>query len=439
MAERGDDVLSLCGSDQEGSALSDFSGFEPADIGLCTHEASHVVVSHTLSKTKKGDAVTPGKVKPHASKKGKNKVSKQKPSVSSVKKPAQSVNVEPSALDIDKLTSLEISQLRELLGVSIQDEGPSIFDLYGDKPDNLIIERDYEGPAEDIEIIPEFQARPLQKQLKDALFFEENECTDTNNNIIDDNAGDWDLPKLKIPKKGDSVSPSLASLINTACTSQCEVDDIIGKHKIPANCSSMVAPSVNPEIWSEIARKAQSYDKAFQDIQTLIATGMVPMIKLVSLLKRNLSEEAKSHISDAITLLGQAQFNISIRRRYMIRPYLKKKYSPLCNITTPITNQLFGDDLSKEMKKCETSVSVARDNYNYGQFSGFRGQNRGRGRGRFPYRGYGNTNPGYAQQGYGGGRGYRHHPYARPNQFRQPQMLAPKKGPRTATVAHPSD
>ena len=80
----------------------------------------------------------------------------------------------------------------------------------------MIIERDYEGPAEDIEIIPEFQARPLQKQLKDALFFEENECTDTNNNIIDDYAGDWDLTKLKIPQKRDSVSPSLASLINTA-------------------------------------------------------------------------------------------------------------------------------------------------------------------------------------------------------------------------------
>ena len=100
----------------------------------------------------------------------KNKVSKQKPSVSSVKNPVQLVNVEPSALDINKSTSLEISQLRELLGVSIQDEGPSIFYLYGDKPDNLIIEMDYEGPAEDIEIIPEFQARPLQKQLKDAFF-----------------------------------------------------------------------------------------------------------------------------------------------------------------------------------------------------------------------------------------------------------------------------
>ena len=53
MAERGDDVLSLCGSDQEGSALSDFSGFEPADIGLCSHEASNVAVSHTSSKTQR--------------------------------------------------------------------------------------------------------------------------------------------------------------------------------------------------------------------------------------------------------------------------------------------------------------------------------------------------------------------------------------------------
>ena len=76
MDERGDDVLSLCGSDQEGSSLSDFSGFEPADIGLCTHEASNAVVSHTSSKTKKGDVVTPGKVKPHASKKGNKKCHK---------------------------------------------------------------------------------------------------------------------------------------------------------------------------------------------------------------------------------------------------------------------------------------------------------------------------------------------------------------------------
>ena len=72
-------------------------------------------------------------------KKGKNKVSKhdnsqQKLSGSSVK----SSNVEPSVLGVNNLTHLEISQL----SFNIQDEGPSTFYLYGDKLDNLVIERD---------------------------------------------------------------------------------------------------------------------------------------------------------------------------------------------------------------------------------------------------------------------------------------------------------
>ena len=89
----------------------------------------------------------------------------------------------------------------------------------------------------------------------------------------------------------------------------------------------MSAPSVNPEIWSEINRKAQTYDKAFQDIQTLIAMGMIPIIKLIQLLKSKMSEKVQNLVSDTTVLLGQAQFNLSVRRRYMIRPFLKRKYS----------------------------------------------------------------------------------------------------------------
>lgn len=74
------------------------------------------------------------------------------------------------------------------------------------------------------------------------------------------------VAQKKAPKKGDDVSSSLAKMINTACTSQCELDDIMSKYKIPSNSDKMGAPSVNAEIWSDIGRKAQSYDKAFQDI-----------------------------------------------------------------------------------------------------------------------------------------------------------------------------
>lgn len=88
MAGRGDDVLSLQGSDQEGSALSEFSGFEDDDIF-----SSKVIANYSVEKpsgSKKSDVITPdctknkeknekgpGKANPKApSKKGKNKAQK---------------------------------------------------------------------------------------------------------------------------------------------------------------------------------------------------------------------------------------------------------------------------------------------------------------------------------------------------------------------------
>ena len=47
----------------------------------------------------------------------------------------------------------------------------------------------------------------------------------------------------------------------------------------------------------------------------------------------------------------------------MNRPHLKMKYSNLCSLNTPVTSFLFGDDVQKEIKKCDTSMSIAKDQY----------------------------------------------------------------------------
>lgn len=337
--------------------------------------------------------------------------------------------------DIGSLSSSDILQLREMLGVSSVPEGPSVFDLYGDDPARLTVQIENEGPCSDVEFEPSgAPAKSLSAQLKDA-FFDDAQNKDENEQLVDDDIP-WQLPKLKAPKKGEAISASLASLINTACSSQCDVEGILNTYKLPSNCENLSAPLVNSEIWSEINRKAQTYDKSFQDIQTLIGMGMIPIIKLVSLLKSKMSEEAQKLVSDSMVLLGQAQFNLSVRRRYMIRPFIKKRYASLCNIATPVTSKLFGDDLNKEIKKCDTSISVARDQY--APFGGFRGHGRGRARGRgFPFRGY-SHNPNFSGQY--GGRGFnRYHPYNRqPAQFRQQQYQIPKKG-RSATVTSHND
>ncbi|KAK6196350.1 hypothetical protein SNE40_001591 [Patella caerulea] len=40
---------------------------------------------------------------------------------------------------------------------------------------------------------------------------------------------------------------------------------------------------------------------------------------------------------------------------------LHPKYFNLCNLNTPITTFLFGDDVGKEIRKCETSLRLRHD------------------------------------------------------------------------------
>lgn len=83
--------------------------------------------------------------------------------------------------------------------------------------------------------------------------------------------------------------------------------------------------------------------------------GVAPIVRIAEILRSNNSQtpEIKTLLSDTLTLLGQMHYHLSLRRRYMIRPLLKKKYSRLCNMSMPITKQLFVDDFSKEVKNCE--------------------------------------------------------------------------------------
>ena len=490
MAGNKDDVLSL-DSGEEGS---EFSGFEPLKDSeakqVCVSKVSDVVGSNIQEK-KKGKASSKTSKTPNdnvlsSSTKKSAKTSVQKdsvlPSVSSApsgsakscssksvsqrslvskssSKSKTSKTKKSNTIDLDNLSENDILKLRQVIGLESVNFGHEMADeedinyVFGDSLENLPevhVEFENEGPCSDVEVIPMSEnnsskqpLRAIENEISNALFDSEkvqNSPADHNEVVTYDDSFMWQLPKLKVPQRGDPISPSLASLINVACSSQCDTDEIMTKYKLPSNCEKLAPPLVNGEIWSEIQKKAQTYDKAFRDIQSLIASGLIPMFELLTVLKDQIQSNAKARtlLSDSITLLGQAQFNLSLRRRYMIRPYLKKKYANLCNINTPITSFLFGDDVQKEIRKCDTSMSVTKEQYN------FYGPQRTRGRAR----GRGASQRGYGYHAYGNfqaGRSYnRYQPYGRPpmqfSQYRYPtQYQIPKKAKKTATVTSPED
>ena len=122
-----------------------------------------------------------------------------------------------------------------------------------------------------------------------------------------------------------------------------------------------------------------------------------------------------------------------------MKPYVKTQFSALCNMKTPITTNLFGDDLLLEIKKCEMAVKNGkyvpsfRRNVNRGfphyNRSNYQGQSvgpmRGRGRVMNGYCPYMMGNWSQSNFGYGGQYG----------QFGHQHQITKKKSQTASTSA----
>jgi len=116
---------------------------------------------------------------------------------------------------------------------------------------------------------------------------------------------------------------------------------------------------VNTEVCRIIDRKGHSQDKGLQDVQSLLTASMIPIIKLAECIKKSvIKSQCKGLISDALTLMGQVQYNLSVKRRYCIRPHLNRKYASICTVSMPITTKSFGDDVSKYLKACDSLLNI---------------------------------------------------------------------------------
>lgn len=384
------------------SENSEFSGFDK--VPEVAHEE---IVKTTVNENPKNDKKS----------KTKKKEKQEKPKKTVTKKRVKSKN--KSGIDIDNLSESDLVALRRKLLLdkpqkeketrqksNIQsffeeedDFVPDYHDYDEDENSNLISKEDYRnGRNMRIEIdrqdlsdsgsdcqvrVNNSKNKNLSKSMIDAMFND----SDTENNTVPDD--EWAMPQLKAVQKGKCINSSLAKLINTACTSPCETENLLQKFPIPENCDMLPAPLVNAEVWKILDRKARSYDQLFGQIQNLLAAGMVPIIKLIDIVKDMAkNDKAKELVSESLTLLGQVQYQLSLRRRYLIRPSLKKKYKNLCNQSTPVSSKLFGDDIAKEIKNCEAVSSIALSRFE-NEARPFRGRSmyRGsRGRGRFhPY------------------------------------------------------
>lgn len=120
--------------------------------------------------------------------------------------------------------------------------------------------------------------------------------------------------------------------------------------------------------------------KVSSNLQRLLAYGMIPVITLTGILKTKkpdikLMREA---VSKAMTVLCNTHFELSVKRKLMLKPYIDRKFHQLCNKNEEIGTNLIGDEIGKKLNQIN---EVNKINKNISERSY---RSRG-GRGRYPY------------------------------------------------------
>ena len=159
-------------------------------------------------------------------------------------------------------------------------------------------------------------------------------------------------------KTSSSIDANLAdiakSLINEKLSKE-KLSELQAKYLRPENCTNLVAPKINKQIWQQLRQETRNTDTTFQKAQSLLMSGLYAVLQLCN----SSSGEQKNTLAHTAVLLLSANRDLNLKRRDLIRPDLNKQYAALCNPSTTVSTFLFGDDLNKEVEELTKSNKLS--------------------------------------------------------------------------------
>ena len=165
---------------------------------------------------------------------------------------------------------------------------------------------------------------------------------------------------------GDNVDDTLSQIVNLGIRSVIDrkkSKELCETYVRPENCNALVVPKINRELWntSSLAKIIKDEDKEYQLAQRYLNQGMIPLIQILEnlLTEKNVENNFKL-AKDSLQLLAYAHRDMSNLRRQRIKTVVTDKYRPLCNESTPLTENLLGDELEKQIKTMDEMQKVGK-------------------------------------------------------------------------------
>ena len=131
--------------------------------------------------------------------------------------------------------------------------------------------------------------------------------------------------------------------------------ELLDQFPRPKNCQNINMPRVNQEIWAKLPKERKSVDVKLQFLQTILGKVVSPLAYLMeSLITGSKDKQACLKMAgDSLHLLFLAFTHISSTRRGQLVSDLRPVFRPLAAPSNPVTELLFGDDVSKKMKELQ--------------------------------------------------------------------------------------
>ena len=171
-------------------------------------------------------------------------------------------------------------------------------------------------------------------------------------------------------KPGPPVADKVAVLFNAILESNMPEDkygELLKKYSKPENCNGLEAVKVNTEIWAGFDKSVRSRDLILQHVQLALTKSMSAILPLLNRLVSNKGPDCESErklnirrATDALAILAHSNMDLNFRRREQLKPFLNSYYRALCTRAIPVTNWLFGDELSKNIRDINETNRVGK-------------------------------------------------------------------------------
>ncbi|CAG2218445.1 unnamed protein product [Mytilus edulis] len=157
-------------------------------------------------------------------------------------------------------------------------------------------------------------------------------------------------------KFGPEIDSAMAKLAETAIEKPLkdeEYQKLADKYLVPENCKKIKVPLVNRELWKVLKTKREG-DVAMQKVTQTCSSALVMVLKALNIIKtKGDMSETKPIFKDLFKVLTHGICTANRKRKQMIRPIVPAKYRKLCEVDTPVTEFLFGDNLDEKVDKLD--------------------------------------------------------------------------------------